>query len=196
MLKNFCLTVYFINAGHGHSRCTAWCFEVSSKHSAISRKIAPKRTSHELYDLLILPLSMLIYSTFPEARSVALCSCRLSTNITFTSNAVGGRFGGGRGGRGHDALVGKCIKIKSGPYKGYRGRVKEVTGALVRVELDSLMKIVTGDSSYFYLSHDSCILKANMTTNTQLKEMILLTHLLLQHHSGNIFSTCQFNFAI
>ncbi|CAL5051717.1 unnamed protein product [Urochloa decumbens] len=55
----------------------------------------------------------------------------------------GGRFGGGRGGRGHDALVGKCIKIKSGPYKGYRGRVKEVTGALVRVELDSLMKIVT-----------------------------------------------------
>ncbi|KAF7094373.1 hypothetical protein CFC21_096686 [Triticum aestivum] len=56
----------------------------------------------------------------------------------------GGRFGGGgRGGRGHDALVGKCIKIKSGPYKGYRGRVKEVTGVLVRVELDSLMKIVT-----------------------------------------------------
>ena len=50
----------------------------------------------------------------------------------------GGRFGGGgRGGRGHDALVGKCIKIKSGPYKGYRGRVKEVTGVLVRVELDS-----------------------------------------------------------
>ncbi|KAG8077061.1 hypothetical protein GUJ93_ZPchr0006g45722 [Zizania palustris] len=56
----------------------------------------------------------------------------------------GGRFGGGgHGGRGHDALVGKCIKIKSGPYKGYRGRVKEVTGGLVRVELDSLMKIVT-----------------------------------------------------
>ncbi|XP_044952999.1 putative transcription elongation factor SPT5 homolog 1 isoform X2 [Hordeum vulgare subsp. vulgare] len=56
----------------------------------------------------------------------------------------GGRFGGGgRGGRGHDALVSRCIKIKSGPYKGYRGHVKEVNGALVRVELDSLMKIVT-----------------------------------------------------
>ncbi|CAM0943830.1 unnamed protein product [Alopecurus aequalis] len=56
----------------------------------------------------------------------------------------GGRFGGGgRGGRGHDALVSKCIKIKSGPYKGYRGRVKEVNGTLVRVELDSQMKIVT-----------------------------------------------------
>ncbi|PAN08467.1 hypothetical protein PAHAL_1G415200 [Panicum hallii] len=57
---------------------------------------------------------------------------------------AGGRFGGrGGGGRGHDALVNRSIKIKSGPYKGYRGRVKEVTGALVRIELDSLMKIVT-----------------------------------------------------
>ncbi|CAN6233267.1 unnamed protein product [Urochloa humidicola] len=56
----------------------------------------------------------------------------------------GGRFGArGGGGRGHDALVNRCIKIKSGPYKGYRGRVKEVTGALVRIELDSQMKIVT-----------------------------------------------------
>ena len=89
--------------------------------------------------------------------------------------------------------MGKCIKIKSGPYKGYRGRVKEVTGALVRVELDSLMKIVTGESSYCYLSYDSHILKANMTTNTQLKEMILLTLLLSQHHSGNIFPICHFN---
>ncbi|THU57844.1 hypothetical protein C4D60_Mb03t07870 [Musa balbisiana] len=53
-------------------------------------------------------------------------------------------FGGGfRGGRGHDSLINKCIKIKSGPLKGYRGRVKEVTGPLVRVELDSQMKIVT-----------------------------------------------------
>lgn len=56
-------------------------------------------------------------------------------------NAVGGGF---RGGRGHDSLINKCIKIKSGPLKGYRGRVKEVTGPLVRVELDSQMKIVTG----------------------------------------------------
>ncbi|TVU28725.1 hypothetical protein EJB05_20255 [Eragrostis curvula] len=55
----------------------------------------------------------------------------------------GGRFGGRGGGRGHDALVNRCIKIKSGPYKGYRGRVKEVTGALVRIELESQMKIVT-----------------------------------------------------
>lgn len=52
---------------------------------------------------------------------------------------------GGRGrGRGHDSMVGKCIKIRLGPFKGYRGRVTEVTGELVRVELDSQMKIVTG----------------------------------------------------
>uniref|UniRef100_A0A0E0L958 Transcription elongation factor SPT5 n=1 Tax=Oryza punctata TaxID=4537 RepID=A0A0E0L958_ORYPU len=95
-----CLLVGGSAGGYGYVRSKAWCFEISSKHFAITGKAAPKRTSYEL-------------------------------------------FGGGRGGRGHDALVGKCIKIKSGPYKGYRGRVKEVTGVLVRVELDSLMKIVT-----------------------------------------------------
>lgn len=155
-----------------------------------------------MYDLiLILPVSkfkglffawicyngLFKYSAFLEARLV--CSCRLHINIALPYNADGGRFGGGRGGRGHDALVGKCIKIKSGPYKGYRGRVKEVTGVLVRVELDSLMKIVTGESSYCYLCTVTYhMLEANMT-NTQLKEMILLTHLLLRHHSGNILST-------
>lgn len=69
----------------------------------------------------------------------------LYNNASLLCYSAGGRFGGrGSGGRGHDALVNRCIKIKSGPYKGYRGRVKEVTGVLVRVELDSLMKIVTG----------------------------------------------------
>lgn len=53
-------------------------------------------------------------------------------------------FGGrNRGGREHNSLIGKVIKIRSGPLKGYRGRVKEVTGTLVRVELDSQMKVVT-----------------------------------------------------
>ncbi|KAJ3695944.1 hypothetical protein LUZ60_001321 [Juncus effusus] len=58
----------------------------------------------------------------------------------------GGRFGGGRGvgGRGHgNELVGKCVRIKAGPFKGYRGRVTEVKGSTVRVELDSQMKNVT-----------------------------------------------------
>ena len=49
-------------------------------------------------------------------------------------NAVGGR---NRGGRGHDSCVGKPIKIRCGPFKGYRGHVKEITGTLVHVEFDS-----------------------------------------------------------
>jgi hypothetical protein len=35
------LILCFCHAGHGYSRCKAWCFEISSKHSAISRKAAP-----------------------------------------------------------------------------------------------------------------------------------------------------------
>lgn len=56
--------------------------------------------------------------------------------------AVGGRGRGG--GRGHDSLIGTTIKIRLGPYKGYRGRVKDIKGTTVRVELESQMKEVTG----------------------------------------------------
>ncbi|CAL1412672.1 unnamed protein product [Linum trigynum] len=58
-------------------------------------------------------------------------------------------FGGrGRGGRGgHDALIGTTIKIRQGPFKGYRGRVKDIKGQSVRVELESQMKVVTVDRS-------------------------------------------------
>ncbi|XP_010245838.1 PREDICTED: putative transcription elongation factor SPT5 homolog 1 [Nelumbo nucifera] len=52
----------------------------------------------------------------------------------------GGRH---RGGRGHDSLVGSTIKIRLGPFKGYRGRVVDVNGQSVRVELESQMKVVT-----------------------------------------------------
>ncbi|XP_072952889.1 putative transcription elongation factor SPT5 homolog 1 [Typha angustifolia] len=52
----------------------------------------------------------------------------------------GVRYGGGRG---HDSLVGRSIRIRLGPYKGYRGRVTQITGSFVRVELESQMKIVT-----------------------------------------------------
>ncbi|KAL9252903.1 putative transcription elongation factor SPT5 homolog 1 [Drosera capensis] len=44
---------------------------------------------------------------------------------------------GGRlrpGGRGHDSLIGTTVKIRLGPYKGYRGRVKDVKGTSVRIE--------------------------------------------------------------
>ncbi|KAG2330161.1 hypothetical protein Bca52824_001341 [Brassica carinata] len=56
-------------------------------------------------------------------------------------NAVG-RGRGGRGGR-DDSLLGSTVKIRLGPFKGYRGPVVEVKGHSVRVELE--MKIVTVD---------------------------------------------------
>lgn len=43
-------------------------------------------------------------------------------------------------------MVGTTVKIRLGPYKGYRGRVVEVKGPSVRVELESQMKVVTGKS--------------------------------------------------
>ncbi|XP_022851445.1 putative transcription elongation factor SPT5 homolog 1 [Olea europaea var. sylvestris] len=58
---------------------------------------------------------------------------------------LGGRH---RGGRGHDALVGTAIKIRLGHYKGCKGRVVDVKGSSVRVELESQMKIVTVDRSH------------------------------------------------
>ncbi|KAL6525005.1 hypothetical protein OROMI_030598 [Orobanche minor] len=58
----------------------------------------------------------------------------------------GGRRGGGRGGR--DALVGTVIKIRLGHYKGCKGRVVDVKGSMVRVELESQMKVVAVDRSY------------------------------------------------
>ncbi|EEF36249.1 suppressor of ty, putative [Ricinus communis] len=54
----------------------------------------------------------------------------------------GGRNRGGRG--GHDALVGTTVKIRLGPFKGYRGRVVEIKGPSVRVELESQMKVILG----------------------------------------------------
>ncbi|MCL7044681.1 hypothetical protein MKW94_005301, partial [Papaver nudicaule] len=57
----------------------------------------------------------------------------------------GGRHIGGR--RGHDSFVGSTIKIRVGNYKGCRGRVVSVSGQLVRVELESQMKTVTGNGT-------------------------------------------------
>ncbi|KAL8059507.1 hypothetical protein ABFX02_03G092200 [Erythranthe guttata] len=60
----------------------------------------------------------------------------------------GGRQGGGRGGRGHDSLIGAAVKIRLGHYKGCKGRVVDVKGTTVRVELESQMKVVAVDRSY------------------------------------------------
>lgn len=53
----------------------------------------------------------------------------------------GGRH---RGGRGHDALIGADVKIRLGPFKGCKGRVVDIKGTSVRVELEAQMKVVTG----------------------------------------------------
>ncbi|KAK7410664.1 hypothetical protein VNO78_01632 [Psophocarpus tetragonolobus] len=57
----------------------------------------------------------------------------------------GGRH---RSGRGHDGLAGTTVKVRQGPYKGYRGRVIDDKGTSVRVELESQMKVVTVDRNH------------------------------------------------
>jgi len=59
---------------------------------------------------------------------------------------AGGRH---RGGRGHDGLTGATVKVRKGPYKSCHGRVIEVKGSFVRIELESQMKVVTGKSCNF-----------------------------------------------
>lgn len=53
-------------------------------------------------------------------------------------------------------MLGTTVKIRLGPFKGYRGPVVEVKGDSVRVELE--MKIVTGKLLYFTspLVGDTC----------------------------------------
>ncbi|KAL8459365.1 hypothetical protein ACS0TY_036742 [Phlomoides rotata] len=58
-------------------------------------------------------------------------------------------FGGRHGGRrGRDSLVGLSIKIRLGHFKGCKGRVVDVNGSTVRVELESQMRIVPVDRSH------------------------------------------------
>ncbi|OMO56305.1 putative transcription elongation factor protein [Corchorus olitorius] len=52
------------------------------------------------------------------------------------------RYQSGR--RGHDSIVGTMVKICKGHFKGSRGRVIEVKGQSVRIELESQMRTVTG----------------------------------------------------
>ncbi|GKE28348.1 putative transcription elongation factor SPT5 homolog 1, partial [Tanacetum coccineum] len=58
----------------------------------------------------------------------------------------GGRHRGG--GRGRDSLAGSSIKIRLGPWKGYKGRVVDASGTTVRIELESQMKVVTVDRTH------------------------------------------------
>ncbi|CAG7880549.1 unnamed protein product [Brassica rapa] len=58
------------------------------------------------------------------------------------NSGSGGRHWSGRGGRGNDLLVGAYVRVRLGPYKGYRGRIVEVKEKTVRLEHEA--KIVTG----------------------------------------------------
>jgi ribosomal protein L24 len=58
---------------------------------------------------------------------------------------IAGNFPRGRGGfRRDDGVVGRTVKVRMGPFKGYRGRVVDATDSTVRIELESQMKVVTG----------------------------------------------------
>ncbi|XP_056861795.1 putative transcription elongation factor SPT5 homolog 2 isoform X2 [Raphanus sativus] len=59
------------------------------------------------------------------------------------NSGAGGRHWSGRGGGrgGHDLLVGAYVKVRLGPFKGYRGRIVEVKEKTVRLEHEA--KIVT-----------------------------------------------------
>jgi transcription elongation factor SPT5 len=57
---------------------------------------------------------------------------------------IAGNFPRGRGGfRRDDGVVGRTVKVRMGPFKGYRGRVVDATDSTVRIELESQMKVVT-----------------------------------------------------
>lgn len=86
--------------------------------------------------MVIYDLNLCIYCFLPFSSSFPALA-------KVISDAVGGR---NRGGGGRDPLIGTTVKIRAGPFKGYRGVAKEVTGKSVRVELESQMKVVIGKS--------------------------------------------------
>ncbi|KAK2991598.1 hypothetical protein RJ640_026999 [Escallonia rubra] len=92
--------------------------------------------------------------------------CHFCFNALFA--AASGRNRGRRG--GHDALIGTTIKIWKGPFKGYKGRVVDVKGQTVRVEMDASMKILTGKfyrlSRPFYVHVDREHLSDNVNVST------------------------------
>lgn len=60
----------------------------------------------------------------------------------------GGRHFGGRGRGGQDGLIGAAVNIRLGPFKGCKGRVVDLKGTSVRVELEAQMKVVTVERDY------------------------------------------------
>ncbi|CAN6860414.1 unnamed protein product [Brassica oleracea] len=81
---------------------------------------------------------------------------------------AGGRGRGGRGGR-DDSLLGTTVKIRLGPFKGYRGPVVEVKGDSVRVELE--MKIVTGNPLFNFSAFDRNAISDNVSVITPSRDI-------------------------
>ncbi|KAH7297506.1 hypothetical protein KP509_26G072300 [Ceratopteris richardii] len=90
-------------------------------------------------------------SSMTNVSSLASNFAGMKLPLGVNSSQNVGKFNGGlpppggrhRGRRKEDALVGKTVKIRVGHFKGYRGRVVDVTGSSVRIELESQMKVVT-----------------------------------------------------
>ncbi|KJE92244.1 transcription factor Tat-CT1 [Capsaspora owczarzaki ATCC 30864] len=61
--------------------------------------------------------------------------------------APAGGLGRGRGARRHDEMIGKSVVIRSGPYKGLLGIVKDATETVARVELHTKAKTVSVDKA-------------------------------------------------
>lgn len=70
--------------------------------------------------------------------------------------------------------MGAFVKIRSGQYKGCKGRVKDVKGDTVRIELESQMKTVAGKSlfwqngflsQFFYILFDGDLAFLQLSVN-------------------------------
>ncbi|KAK1404034.1 Transcription elongation factor SPT5 [Heracleum sosnowskyi] len=82
-----------------------------------------------------------VASRFQQLRTLTHVSLYPAIMPRRPQSESGGRCRGGI--RGRHPLIGTNIKIRLGLYKGYKGKVKDIKGASVQVELESQMKIIT-----------------------------------------------------
>ncbi|KAI3874046.1 hypothetical protein MKW92_034123 [Papaver armeniacum] len=127
VLSNICGGILFINARHHMEHSGFICVQAEScivmggsnaKVSLPSRCATSRQAAY-------IPPSPRRYSTGPP----------LASGVRHRGAVAG------RGGR--DNFVGSIVKIRLGNYKGCSGRVVSRNGQLVRVELESQMKIIT-----------------------------------------------------
>jgi transcription elongation factor SPT5 len=72
-------------------------------------------------------------------------------NPSATGGAQGGMVGSGGMGRGpRDRDIGAVVTVVKGNLKGYNGVIKDINGALARVELNTGNKVITIDKEKVY----------------------------------------------